>query len=733
MSNTKFFNGNGLRLLRHPANLARWLSLHPGIIFLVWSLWLAIPYYGFGAASYVRIHDNGDSILSAVLAFVNHIKEGGISYWDSSRIAGVDRISSHIIYFTNFPFIILPGWLAHGLVMWLQRFIAGFFTFKLLRSLKLNTLPSIYAGLLYAMFAQPFINNAWAGYTLYDDLGLPGIPFFLWAFSMIDTKHRYQPYLYALGLGSFLAFGLSYAFAPFVLIVIVIWFYFIDRRVELRFWLICLLFILVWLIFSLPIIWASLISVSTSHRAYWQISSPLAKGWVGTAIFAIKLVKSNIISLGIAILGLMFPSQRDRRLVTSTIIIVTCLLFVASYPLLKPLMYNYLGFLSSFQFNRIYLIIPFLAIIASALSLNSLMKGSCLFAKKKDIFHNALKVVIAFIIGVAVYQSLAIHWRILGEMVNGSTYGTLYRQPVLEQLAKSESISSPFRVATVSDPSRHALHPAYIPTYGLESVDGYVNIYPHRYQSFWGAVIFPLTSADSNRDAYFHYWGSRVYLFSPSGGFEYNDAVDFSSYYDLQLLSLANVRYIVSPLPLKNTNLKVLAYNSIDEVANWNNGSLVNKFLSLMQGDSPPISLYLYENQTVFPRFFLVTQASVLDGSSEVLNELKHASLNDLRSTAYVIEEDVKDVTLNKISGKGTGKTKLHSYSSDKIILDVNADAPSILVISNSYNPYWKVWIDGKRSKVFPVNLAFQGVYLDAGTHEVVLEYKPPYAVGFSR
>ena len=47
------------------SRFSRWLKAHPALLFLLWALWPAIEYFGFGPYSYVRVHDNGDSFLPA--------------------------------------------------------------------------------------------------------------------------------------------------------------------------------------------------------------------------------------------------------------------------------------------------------------------------------------------------------------------------------------------------------------------------------------------------------------------------------------------------------------------------------------------------------------------------------------------------------------------------------------------------------------------------------------------
>ncbi len=64
-----------------------------------------------------------------------------------------------------------------------------------------------------------------------------------------------------------------------------------------------------------------------------------------------------------------------------------------------------------------------------------------------------------------------------------------------------------------------------------------------------------------------------------------------------------------------------------------------------------------------------------------------------------------------------------------RIVLEVDARADSILVATNNYSPFWKAAVDGRDSRIFPVDHTFQGVTVPQGRHEVVLTYEPPYAM----
>jgi Bacterial membrane protein YfhO len=65
-------------------------------------------------------------------------------------------------------------------------------------------------------------------------------------------------------------------------------------------------------------------------------------------------------------------------------------------------------------------------------------------------------------------------------------------------------------------------------------------------------------------------------------------------------------------------------------------------------------------------------------------------------------------------------------FSSDKIEADVNAAAPGIVVISQSYYHLWNAFVDGKPAPLLRANLAFQAVEVPAGNHHVKLIYRDP-------
>lgn len=153
-------------------------------------------------------------------------------------------------------------------------------------------------------------------------------------------------------------------------------------------------------------------------------------------------------------------------------------------------------------------------------------------------------------------------------------------------------------------------------------------------------------------------------------------------------LDIASIRYMLSSKPLDNP-----------------------KFLSLYEG-----GLYLSENKRAFPRFYLAGETIDAKDGEEALDLLPM-----IRDTQKVI-----------IEGGKTLHNELPRYSivseeerSGFIKLGIKADRETYLVITETFFPGWRAFIDGKEERIVPANFVFQGVLIPSGEHEVILAYRP--------
>ena len=80
----------------------------------------------------------------------------------------------------------------------------------------------------------------------------------------------------------------------------------------------------------------------------------------------------------------------------------------------------------------------------------------------------------------------------------------------------------------------------------------------------------------------------------------------------------------------------------------------------------------------------------------------------------------------------GAGTARISSYEPNEIVLDVEATSGGLLFLSEVYYPAWRAWIDDVETPVLRTNVAFRGVEVPVGRHEVVLRYSPSeFRLGF--
>ncbi len=68
---------------------------------------------------------------------------------------------------------------------------------------------------------------------------------------------------------------------------------------------------------------------------------------------------------------------------------------------------------------------------------------------------------------------------------------------------------------------------------------------------------------------------------------------------------------------------------------------------------------------------------------------------------------------------------RIRDRQPERVQLSVNAAAPTVIVLLQSYTADWIATVDGRSSRVIPADLQFQAVAVPAGRHEVTVRYAP--------
>jgi len=148
-----------------------------------------------------------------------------------------------------------------------------------------------------------------------------------------------------------------------------------------------------------------------------------------------------------------------------------------------------------------------------------------------------------------------------------------------------------------------------------------------------------------------------------------------------------------------------------------------DKFVLAFDGDP---KLNVFENKRVLPRAFLASQVQSVSDHEAAWAAI-HAPGFDPRVTAVV--EGAPGLIAN-----GGGQVSEIRSGPNRLSMQVTADGPALLAVSQVWYPGWQVWIDGRaQGAPLRTNYLFQGVPVPAGTHQVELRFEPPlWRVGWA-
>lgn len=516
--------------------------------FLVWALWLSLEYFAFGPNSYVRLHNTADLALPQLLALRQNLHDSSFGNWQPQWGLGSDRASYPATYdITALFFLIIPGWLAYPALMVAQRWIAGLFTFKLLHEqCEVTELAAIWAAMWYAMFSQSTVNRGWTGFTIYDGFALPGIPLFLYLLGKMGNENR-RDIAVASCAGVFWAVAAHVALSFFMFPLAAFWFLCVSPKRSKRFWFLFANCILAYVVVALPLNWPSLLLAPDSVRVKYRLNEVFG-GPLNRVLGILNPFLDNLIPCCLITIGIILTKLKKSGFAAVFAGIVACTFAATFYGVFAGLSGS--SVLQAFSGDRVGYCVFFLLGVATALAIDLLNQETITL---KDIISSRSSsfylgdVIAVFAIAAVGWQSVVIKTRTGREMLNGQNQKNYFANPVLGELRQLDS-RTPLRVATVA--VGESVLPLFPPgaawTYGLETADSFLVLPSDRNRTYWERVLWPEVSRDQGLFTWVDRFGQQLNLFYPDAT---NVPVNLDDNYNVNLLSLANVGYIISPIP----------------------------------------------------------------------------------------------------------------------------------------------------------------------------------------
>ena len=737
-----------------------WLAFAAAALFTLES-WV------LGPLSWIYGYGSGLETIPALKAL--SFDGRNLSLWSPFVAGGIDRLAfwgnanpfgpEYLLFST------LPAWLANGLHRFLQYFVAVYFAGRVSdEQLGLKGAWISLAGIMYGCFSY---------FTVGALFTLPGVPVMLLLLWRSVGKHG--SYVKAVGSALLLSFATTFTFGvPYLLTFAVLWLTVVQRidwrRAAGHF----AAFSVTLMIATAPQLLAIAANGAASHRAGWELE-PVAASIDGLFYRQLQfdmfgqsrilmLVTMNlpwlVFTAGLVLAWVAWRKGGTYKATAAGILGIAAILFLLSqkwaWLLLQLGVTHFASFARGIYMGRFFQIpAPFLI----AVGLTLVVRMAWLLSSEHQAARRALALATAGLVGfmtimpkIHLFYDLGVNdW---GEAnYNVRSVDALRGRPDL------------FRVASVLP-----LQPAYAYAQGLESADGWANVYPAVYRDLWLRVMAPLFSElPANREIFgvgsgkaednFIFLGAD--LVHPGVGLlpgeDVNEALrsgfDVDRRFNLNLLRLLNVRYLLSEYPLRGAGLSLV--HAADPWPTW--PQYRSRNTGLVEGKRPPPSgkltrwqrlvqpfhdyfeanrrklrgkdVFVYELSGSMERFRLVSRIVVEPDGKAVLDRLSSMNATDLRSTAVLEIADAG--TIGNKERLADGQVELTKYQADRIELDITVGGDAFLIMASTWNPYWTATVDGQNVRLLRTNHTQYGLQLTPGSHKVSLAYRPPYAFIF--
>ena len=145
-------------------------------------------------------------------------------------------------------------------------------------------------------------------------------------------------------------------------------------------------------------------------------------------------------------------------------------------------------------------------------------------------------------------------------------------------------------------------------------------------------------------------------------------------------------------------------------------------------------SVAVYENEHALPRAFVVHRVHAVPDDKQALASMATGAARLPNGTVHVMSFDpareavIESATLPAglpQAADGPRAARIVSYGPEKVMVEVDAGASGLLVLTDQYFPGWEATVNGKPSAIAATDFAFRGVTLGPEQSRVVFRYHP--------
>lgn len=161
------------------------------------------------------------------------------------------------------------------------------------------------------------------------------------------------------------------------------------------------------------------------------------------------------------------------------------------------------------------------------------------------------------------------------------------------------------------------------------------------------------------------------------------------------------------------------------------------KYLMFVPGVVPPGTLpvadsgavMIYSDTCVRNRATLYYRSKVLPNDSAVLTAIFDES-NDHNEVLFTASSGPTPNVYNSSAiGAIPDTTHIIKEEDNEVDITANPSRPAYLVLSDTYYPGWKCYVDGREQPIYRANFAMRAVFLSPGQHHISFIFKPYSAI----
>lgn len=662
---------------------------------VVWTLISTCEFWIFGPSSFVPYYDESDSFIPSILAYLAATP----ATFSPALNGGNDIIlalpaGSEFVSLSAALFKAFPVWLAVALSKVAGVALATSGMYLVARRMA-QADRGVALGLAAAM---SLAHNYLIVSSLIHGFGFALIP---WAVLIVVGLAEHRRYwLFVIMFGMFHAIACSVTHSSMALLATMVCAaILVGTRHWVRVIMACGFIALMAIVNWSDFLWAFTLLGKTSARAMQEEIRP--NFW--TALAGIPLLLQD--KFGIAgvplilaslCLGWMTRAQwRWRFIVVLTLLFAPMLLISDIFPPAISILVA--------KIRPHYLAYGYYILVALFFAHATSSQGN-----QRVLTPRQLRFVVAACGGVAL--ALSADYKVFN-LVNWLGFGSAATMTSIENLRdRNWAATTPFRVASI--PFR--FNPGFASLYGLEAVDGYVNLLPVEWARYWQEVTHVSGKASV--------WRTNELYLADRAEVDFRGAArfDIDTLVNTRLLTKANTRYILSYVPLDGEGLHKVS--GPPEAADIRRAlpfraKIAADFHSMLH----PADMHVYELAEVWPRVFAADQlVTIADAVSpkDFYARLADAPLGEVlvrNAERSQLPAQTSKVTLSDIRVHGDG-----------VQVVATTQSQGVVVFNYKMLPFWQGSVDGQAVPLVSVDGIHCAIVVPAGTHQVQLSYRRP-------